>query len=258
MEQSQDDAKDVALTRLGYTVRGRPARDHASSRCARARPRTARCRAGDQVLAVDGQPSEPTSPRSDRSCRRTGPASRVDVTYDRNGATEHRHASSTGQASTDRRLVRAGEAGRPTGTTCLGVVARRSSSTYHFPIDVKIDTQQVGGPVGRARVHAGDHRRPHARAPHRRRAGRGDRHHRSPTERSARSAASSRRRSPRAQRRVDSCSCRKRRSRTRARGRGRRAVVGVDDHRRGAGRAADGGWRGSAATVDDRGAIMRG
>ena len=44
---------------------------------------------------------------------------------------------------------------------------RRSRSqefaTYQFPINVKIDTQQVGGPVGRARLHPRDHRRPHAR-----------------------------------------------------------------------------------------------
>ena len=56
MDQSQNDAKYVALTRLGYSVPANPVADphrRGVQRCACAR---SSLETGDQVLAVDGAP----------------------------------------------------------------------------------------------------------------------------------------------------------------------------------------------------------
>jgi PDZ domain-containing protein len=141
MDQSQNDAKYVALTRLGYAVPANPVQVRVIEVC-RDAPAYGALHTGDQVLAVDGT--------SISDVREVGqlvqahrPGDRVTVTYDRGGA-QHTASITAGKASADRRTcLPAG--GSTSGTTCLGVTSQEFA-TYQFPIDVDIDTQLVGGP----------------------------------------------------------------------------------------------------------------
>ncbi len=71
------------------------------------------------------------------------PGDRVSVTYERNGTTRTATIIA-GKASNDRRSCVAAR-GSTRGTTCLGITSQEFV-TYQFPIDVKINTQLVGGP----------------------------------------------------------------------------------------------------------------
>ena len=105
MEQSQDAAKDVALTRLGYTVEADPPEITIADAVCSGVPAYGTLRAGDRILAIDDQtvseladigplleahrPGEPTS-----------------VTYSRDGSTETARASSPAAAPPRARVTR--------------------------------------------------------------------------------------------------------------------------------------------------------
>ena len=141
MAQSQDAAKDVALTRLGYTVEADPPEVTIADAVCSDVPAYGGLRAGDRVLAIDDQPvSQLTDVGPIVEAHQPGEP--TTVTYSREGATE------TTRIVTGRRTAKG--ACVPvkrvtTGTPCLGVVLE-PFVTYRFPIDVKIDTQKVGGP----------------------------------------------------------------------------------------------------------------
>lgn len=147
MDQSQNDAKYVALTRLGYTVPANPVQVRIVEVC-RDAPAHGALETGDQVLAVDG--SDITDAASIGTLvRKHSPDDRITVTYDRNGVT--RTASITagkyrvdgsGEHAT-RTCVPAN--GSTEGSICLGV-SSQEFVTYQFPVDVTINTQLVGGP----------------------------------------------------------------------------------------------------------------
>ena len=67
----------------------------------------------------------------------------MSVTYDRGGTTRTARITA-GKASEDRRTCIPAK-GSTSGTTCLGVTSQEFT-TYQFPVDIKINTQLVGGP----------------------------------------------------------------------------------------------------------------
>jgi PDZ domain-containing protein len=141
MDQSQNDAKYVALTRLGYAVQAEPAQIRVIEVC-RGAPAYGKLEAGDRVLAVDDHAVTQLSDVGPL-VRQHRPGAPIPVTYEREGVTRTATIDA-GRVSTDRsRCVPAN--GSATGTTCLGI-ASQEFMTYRFPIDVKIDTQRVGGP----------------------------------------------------------------------------------------------------------------
>ena len=73
MDQSQNDAKYVALTRLGYTVPANPVQIRIVEVC-RDAPAHGVLETGDQVLAVDGADVERRVADRSRRCRRTSRA----------------------------------------------------------------------------------------------------------------------------------------------------------------------------------------
>lgn len=141
MDQSQNDAKYVALTRLGYSVPANPVQIRVVEVC-RDAPAHSALETGDQVLAVDGTDISDAAAIG-TLVRAHRPGDRVSITYDRNGVT--RTASITaGKYAEDGRTCLPAE-GSTSGSICLGV-SSQEFVTYQFPIDVKIDTQLVGGP----------------------------------------------------------------------------------------------------------------
>ncbi len=143
MQQSQDDAKNVALTHLGYTVEASAPQFLAAEVCPGA-PAYGKVRAGDSLLAIDDHAVTQLADVASL-VRQHQPGQPVNVTYSRGGTTETATVV-TGRVANDRHScvpVRH----TTTGTACLGVTMEPDPLvTYRFPIDVKIDTQQVGGP----------------------------------------------------------------------------------------------------------------
>lgn len=141
MDQSQNDAKYVALTRLGYTVPVNPVQVRVVEVC-RDAPAHGELGTGDQVLAVDG--TDVTSAAGVGSLvRQHHPGERVSITYDRNGVTGTATITAGKYAKDGRTCVPA--KGSTSGSVCLGV-STQEFVTYQFPINVKINTQLVGGP----------------------------------------------------------------------------------------------------------------
>jgi PDZ domain-containing protein len=146
MQQSQDAAKDVALTRLGYTVEADPPEITVAEVCAGV-PAYGKLHVGDRVLAIDDQPVNQLGDVSPL-VQQHHPGEPTNVTYSRAGATETTRivagrvvaGRTTADPSTCEPVKRV-----TTGTACLGV-AMQTFITYRFPIDVKINTQKVGGP----------------------------------------------------------------------------------------------------------------
>jgi PDZ domain-containing protein len=141
MQQSQDVAKDVALTRLGYTVEEDPPEITVVEVCQGA-PAYGTLEAGDQVLAIDDQQVTELEDVG-RLVQQRRPGEVASVTYSRGGTTETERVvtgkiDQKGNECVPVRHVR-------DGTACLGVTME-PFVTYHFPIDVTIDTQRVGGP----------------------------------------------------------------------------------------------------------------
>ncbi len=141
MDQSQNDAKYVALTRLGYTVHVDPAQIRVVEVCQGA-PAYGEVEPGDRVLAVDGQDITDVGQIAPivQSHR---PGDEVHVTVDRNGTTRTATVVA-GKVSKDRRSCVPAK-GSTSGTTCLGI-STQEFETYQFPINVKINTELVGGP----------------------------------------------------------------------------------------------------------------
>jgi PDZ domain-containing protein len=144
MDQSQNDAKYVALTRLGYAVQADPVQIRVVEVCQGA-PAYGQVEPGDRVLAVDGQ--DITESRQVASLvQGHRPGDDVHITVDRNGTTRTATVVAgrvVGAGTNDAKCVPA--RGSASGTTCLGVTSQEFT-TYQFPINVKINTQLVGGP----------------------------------------------------------------------------------------------------------------
>jgi PDZ domain-containing protein len=141
MDQSQNDAKYVALTRLGYAVPANPVQIRVVEVC-RDAPAHGALETGDQVLAVDGTSVTDARQVGDL-VRQHQPGDRITVSYDRNGVTRTASITAGKYASDGRTCLPA--KGSAEGSICLGV-SSQEFVTYQFPIDVKINTQLVGGP----------------------------------------------------------------------------------------------------------------
>jgi PDZ domain-containing protein len=146
MDQSQNDAKYVALTRLGYVVPADPVLVRVVEVC-RGTPAAGAVQTGDQVLAVDGTDITDGTQVA-QLVQKHHPGDRVTITYDRNGVKRSTTITAgkyqtQGSAESARRCVAAN--GSTTGDICLGI-ASQAFLTYQFPVDVKINTQLVGGP----------------------------------------------------------------------------------------------------------------
>jgi PDZ domain-containing protein len=141
MDQSQNDAKYVALTHLGYTVPADPVQVRVVEVC-RDAPAHGKLQLGDQVLAVDGTNVTDASDLG-ALVRAHRPGDRVTVTFDRNGVTRTTSITS-GRFGKDGRTCLPAH-GSTAGSICLGV-SSQEFVTYQFPINIKINTQLVGGP----------------------------------------------------------------------------------------------------------------
>jgi PDZ domain-containing protein len=127
MRDSQDAATEVALRRLGYRV------THAGDEAliidlACGGPSDHRLQVGDVVTAVDGRPV--SSAGDVQRAVKARPAHAVVAVTVRRG---------------DQTVTVSVRSGRAGSTAFLGIVTQ-TLSMWRFPIDVKIDTQQVGGP----------------------------------------------------------------------------------------------------------------
>ena len=166
MDQSQNDARYVALTRLGYQVEASDARLTVVQAC-KGVPAYGRLEVGDRIVAVDGTPVTAGSAVGSAVQAHT-PGDDVAFTVVRNGVEVHETVT-TGQISKDRTTcVRAGNPerssraggggasdppaadGQTSGSeagknACVGIVTQPFVD-YTFPIDVRIDTARVGGP----------------------------------------------------------------------------------------------------------------
>ncbi len=141
MDQSQNDAKYVALTRLGYTVPADPVQVRIVEVC-RDAPAYGALETGDQVLAVDGTDVADATAIGEQ-VRAHRPGDRVSITYDRNGVTRTASIAAGAYAKDGRTCMPA--KGSTSGSICLGV-SSQEFVTYQFPVNVKINTQLVGGP----------------------------------------------------------------------------------------------------------------
>jgi Lon-like protease len=141
MDQSQNDAKYVALTRLGYSVPADPVQIRIVEVC-RDAPAYGALQLGDRVLAVDGHDVTGVGELGPL-VQAHRPGDVVSVTYEREGVTRTARVTAGRAADQGRKCVRA--EGSTSGTTCLGVTSQEFV-TYQFPVDITIDTQLVGGP----------------------------------------------------------------------------------------------------------------
>jgi PDZ domain-containing protein len=147
MAQSQNDAKYVALTRLGYTVPADPARLVVTEVC-KGVPAYGELAVGDRVVAVDGKPVAALSEIAS-GVQSHQPGDDVEFTVERAGK-QVDVAVTTGRASKDRLTclpVHDGEQQKPDAhqIPCVGITTQ-SFVDYTFPIDVTINTDRVGGP----------------------------------------------------------------------------------------------------------------
>jgi PDZ domain-containing protein len=143
MEQSQSNAKYVALTHLGYTVTADATRPTIVYTCP-GDPAYGKLEVGDVVLTVGGT-AVATAQAVGDTLRATTPGQPVTLTVDRAGATESETVV-TGQLThqgTKCEPIATGH--EPTGPACVGA-ATQDFTTYHFPIDITINTARVGGP----------------------------------------------------------------------------------------------------------------
>jgi Lon-like protease len=147
MDQSQNDAKYVALTRLGYTVPANPVQIRVVEVC-RDAPAHGKLETGDQVLAVDGTDVREGS-QVVSAVQAHHPGDPVTITYDRNGV-KHTTTITTGRFHTEGSGVNTRQScvpaeGSTGGTACIGA-SSQGFTTYQFPVDITINTQLVGGP----------------------------------------------------------------------------------------------------------------
>ena len=142
MEQSQNDAKNVALMRLGYTVEAQPPEITVVQVCKGA-PAYGKLRAGDRVLAVDDHVVNELA-EVGPLVQQHQPGESASITYSQGGTTETA-AVVTGRTADQGRSCVPVRHVTAKGTACLGVTMQ-TFVNYRFPVDVAIDTRKVGGP----------------------------------------------------------------------------------------------------------------
>jgi len=162
MQQSQNDAKYVALTHLGYEVQVSPARLTVIEAC-QGVPAYGKLRVGDRIVAVDGKDVTQLS-EVGAAVQAHAVGSDVAFTVERDSKRVDETVT-TGKASKDRTTcLPAGKAdesskssdpsnadGKPNGSEaskevpCVGIVTQ-SFVDYTFPVQIDINTQRVGGP----------------------------------------------------------------------------------------------------------------
>jgi PDZ domain-containing protein len=143
MDQSQADAKYVALTRLGYQVQADPVQVRIIQVC-RDAPAGGTLQPGDRILAVDGH-DVTRGTEVGPLVQAHRPGDRVEVTVDRNGVTRTARVVAGKAVGPKDNPTCEKVRGATKGTPCLGI-SSQEFVTYQFPINVKIDTQLVGGP----------------------------------------------------------------------------------------------------------------
>jgi PDZ domain-containing protein len=151
MDQSQNDAKYVALTRLGYTVPVNPVQIRVVEVC-RGVPAFQKLETGDQILAIDGKDVAVGSDVA-AAVQAHHPGDRVTITYDRNGVTRTAtitagrfHKVGSGPTAQQTCVpVEPSDSESKSGTACIGS-SSQEFVTYQFPVDITINTQLVGGP----------------------------------------------------------------------------------------------------------------
>jgi Lon-like protease len=125
MTESQNAAKYVALRRLGYKVT--PEKRVRVDSVIRNRPAAGVLQDGDLIVSLDGK-AVTTVDQLTSGLLKHKPGEQVSIGYVRDG---RRHVASIRLAS--------GEKGRPVVGVYLGVPLK-------FPIDIRIDTSDIGGP----------------------------------------------------------------------------------------------------------------
>ncbi len=128
MTDSQIVATKVGLERLGYAV---PVKEYVVGAFAKASPADGQLEVGDAITAIDGVPVT-TIPDLGANVRMRNPGDPVTLAFTRDGT-----------ASTVTLATRATPEGPNEGQAQVGIF---SAPTFDFPIDVKIDTGDVGGP----------------------------------------------------------------------------------------------------------------
>ncbi len=141
MQQSQNTARSVALTRLGYSVHADTPTVRVVEVCPGV-PAYGMLHTGDTVRAVDGRAVENRSAVA-ALVRAHHPGDPIDVTFDHDGASRHARITAGRITVGGTKCVPAGH--ETSGTACLGV-ASFDLVSYQFPIDVSINTQRVSGP----------------------------------------------------------------------------------------------------------------
>src|SRR5207244_3683307 len=107
-------------------------------------PAYGKVRAGDSILAIDAHPVTQLADVAPL-VQRHRPGQAVNVTYSRRGTTETARVISGRVTNRGPSCVAAFRSTK--GTACLGVrMNPEPLVTSRFPVDVKIDTQKVGGP----------------------------------------------------------------------------------------------------------------
>lgn len=125
MTASQNAAKLVALRRLGYKVT--PVHRVSVFAVVSGRPAAGVLQAGDTISSVDGK-AVTTPEELVAAVHKHRPGERVSVRYVRAG----RQSSATMRSGKDK-----------DGNAMLGIFL---GQTYKFPVDVRIDTSDIGGP----------------------------------------------------------------------------------------------------------------
>jgi PDZ domain-containing protein len=144
MDQSQNDAKYVALTRLGYTVPAEPAQIRVIEVCPGV-PAYGKLHAGDRILAIDDHTITNLTEVAPL-VQHHKPGDPVRIAYERGGSNGTVVVESGRVAGAGTRSAKCVPVHRAVvGTPCLGITSEPFVS-YQFPIDVQIDTQRVGGP----------------------------------------------------------------------------------------------------------------
>ncbi len=141
MRQSQDDAKQVALTKLGYQVPVESIEVTVIRACPGV-PANGLLRVGDRITAVDGT-SVARSAEVGNAVRAHRPGDEVRVTVSRDGSSVEVPVV-TGRAAPDG-TCRKGSGGGSDAIACLGIATQEFGS-YQFPVRIDIDTANVGGP----------------------------------------------------------------------------------------------------------------
>jgi PDZ domain-containing protein len=162
MLQSQNDAKYVALTRLGYDVQVSPARLTVIEAC-QGVPAYGKLKVGDRIVAVDGKDVAQLT-EIGAAVQSHAVGTDVVFTVERDGARVSETVT-TGKASKDRTTCLPVEAedssessnpsdadGEASGSEagkepipCVGIVTQ-SFVDYTFPVQIDINTERVGGP----------------------------------------------------------------------------------------------------------------